>query len=204
MQLPQFVLLPNLRLAVHHQVLPSPVFGNVITSRSSARSPISSLAVRSPGDPAVGRRPEIESFQHVAEIGLYLLRLKAHYLENLLKRPGCVISDAPAADSHPFKTMSYWLVKIPGMFFLAIRSSMNSGFGAENGLWVHVPTSLDVCGEPVEPLCLYPLRSPGFRSSLTRSKNGKSIIQQKASSFGSFLSLRKSGRLVPYFSFASA
>src|SRR3990167_9347325 len=76
----------------------------------------------------------------------------------------------PPPASTPFNTISYCVVKISPMFFLFNKSSLNSGFAAENGLWVkvHLPAS-------------------------SFSKKGKSITQQKAKRFGSDLSLRISG-----------
>src|SRR3989338_951977 len=93
----------------------------------------------------------------------------------------------PPPISQPFKTTSYWVVRISPMFFWVIRSSIYFGFGAEKGLWVNVHFFA-----PSE------LRSAGISS-----KKGKSITQQNARRFGSFLSFRRSGLSVLYFSIAS-
>src|SRR4030042_4577878 len=85
----------------------------------------------------------------------------------------------PPPISNPFKTISYWLVKISFIFFLASRFFKNSGLGAEKGLRVKVH-----------------LLFSSF------SKNGKSITQQKASRSLLFLSFLKSGLSVLYFSIA--
>src|SRR3989338_3264286 len=90
----------------------------------------------------------------------------------------------PPPISDPFKTTSYWVVRIPPMFFLARRSDMCSGFGAEKGLWVNVHPEVAAEGSSF-------------------SKNGKSTTQQKARRSLFPLSFLWSGLSVPYFAMDS-